>query len=62
MFERNTGIQVDPDPACRFEDVRVVGNRLAWDGCDRRWSYAYNRWTTEIRRGRCSRSDRIVRD
>jgi hypothetical protein len=60
-FDRNTGILLDPNPECRFENVRVTANRMAWDGCDDRWSYKRNRWTTEIRRGRCDRSDRIVR-
>ena len=59
-FQRNTGILHDLDPACRFEDVSVVGNLLAWDGCDRRWSYGYNVWSTGLRRGRCSRTDRIA--
>jgi Right handed beta helix region len=59
-FSRNTGILVDPNPECSFRNVRVVGNRMAFDGCDPRWSYANNRWTTEVNRGRCGRSDRIV--
>jgi hypothetical protein len=59
-FQRNTGFLMDPNPDCVFENVRVVGNVLAWDGCDPRWTYAYNVWTTEVRRGSCSPTDRIT--
>jgi hypothetical protein len=59
-FQRNTGFLLDPNPDCRFENVRVVGNLLGWDGCDPRWSYDYNVWSTGLRRGRCSRTDRIA--
>jgi hypothetical protein len=59
-FQSNTGILLDPNPECRFEDVRVVGNLMAFDGCDRRWSYASNVFSTALRRGRCAPSDRIA--
>jgi hypothetical protein len=61
-FQAGTGILHDLNPECRFENVRVVGNLLAWDACDPRWSYDYNIWSTDLRRGRCSRTDRIVGD
>jgi hypothetical protein len=61
-FQRNTGFLLDPNPECRFENIRVVGNLLAWDGCDSRWSYDYNVWSTGLRRGRCSPTDRIAGD
>jgi hypothetical protein len=61
-FQRSTGILNDPNPECRFENVRVTGNLMAWDGCDDRWSYEYNVWSTGLRRGRCSGSDRIAGD
>jgi hypothetical protein len=61
-FQRSTGILHDLNPECRFENVRVVGNLLAWDACDTRWSYDYNVWSTGLRRGRCARTDRIAGD
>jgi hypothetical protein len=61
-FQRNTGITVDEDVPCSVYDVEITGNLLAWDGCDRRWTYAHNVWSTALRRGRCSRTDRIAGD
>jgi hypothetical protein len=60
-FQRNTGVELDRNPACRFEDVSIVGNLLSYPGnCDSRITYAYNVWTTAIRSGRCSPTDRIA--
>jgi len=59
-FQSNTGIRLDEPASCRMENVRVVGNLLAWDGCDPRWSYAHNVWSTALRRGRCARGERIA--
>ena len=60
-FQRNTGLELDRNMACRFEDVRIVGNLLSYPGnCDSRITYAYNVWTTAIRSGRCSPTDRIA--
>ena len=51
-FQRNTGLELDRNMACRFEDVRIVGNLLSYPGnCDSRITYAYNVWTTAIRIG-----------
>jgi hypothetical protein len=62
-FQRNTGIELDRNLSCRWENVRIVGNLLSYPGnCDPRIAYAYNVWTTAIRRGRCSATDRIVGD
>ena len=60
-FQRNTGLVVDESAPCGTFDVSVVGNLMGWDGCDARWRYAHNVFSTELRRGRCSRTDRIVR-
>jgi hypothetical protein len=59
-FHDNTGLMIEPGSACVFEDVRIVGNTMAWDGCDPRWSYAYNVYSSAIRRGRCAATDRIA--
>ena len=59
-FQRNTGVTVDESVACNSFDVSLTGNLMAWDGCDRRWSYAYNVYSTGLRRGRCGRTDRIA--
>jgi chitodextrinase len=60
-FEHSTGLAIDTNPACVFEDVNVTGNLLAWDGsCQDTWSFAYNVWTTELLEGSCSATDRIV--
>jgi hypothetical protein len=61
-FQSATGLSVDPSTPCRFENVRVVGNLLAWDGCDPRWKYAYNVFSSTLRRGRCADTDRIAGD
>ena len=58
-FQSNTGISVDESAPCSTFDISIVGNLMAWDGCDRRWRYAHNVYSTELRRGRCSGSDRI---
>jgi hypothetical protein len=60
-FQRNTGIELDRNMSCRWENVRIVGNLLMYPGaCDSRITYAYNLWTTAWRTGRCASSDRIV--
>ena len=60
-FQRNTGIELDGNTSCTFENVRVTGNLLMYPGsCARNVTYAYNRWSTAWRRGRCSGTDRIV--
>ena len=33
---------------------------MAWDGCHDAWSFAYNVWSTELRTGRCSDTERIA--
>ncbi len=62
-FQSATGLLID-DPArqCSFENARVIGNLLAWDGCDSRWTYGHNVWSTSLRRGRCARTDRTTGD
>lgn len=60
-FQRNTGIELDRNPACTWENVRIVGNLLMYPGsCDSHVTYAYNLWSTAWRRGRCSTTDRVV--
>ena len=62
-FQRNTGIELDRNQSCRWDNVRIIGNMLSYPGaCDSRITYAYNVWTTAIRNGRCSPTDRIVGD
>ena len=58
-FQRNTGLVTHRDP-CVFEDVRAIGNLLAYSGsCEPRVKYRYNLWSRAIRRGKCHRTDRI---
>lgn len=59
-FQRNTGVTVDEGVACNSFDVSLTGNLMGWDGCDRRWRYAYNVYSTGLRRGRCGPTDRIA--
>jgi hypothetical protein len=59
-FQNNTGILLEQGEPCEMKGVRVVGNLLAWDGCDPRWTYAYNVWSSAIRRGRCADGERIA--
>ncbi len=60
-FQRNTGIELDRNMSCRWENVRIVGNLLMYPAaCDSRIDYAYNLWTTAWRTGRCASTDRIV--
>ncbi len=60
-FQRNTGIEVGEIPSCVFDDVQVTANLLMYSGtCDQRVKYAYNRWSSDYRRGRCGATDRIV--
>ena len=59
-FHRNTGIALDGNTSCTFENVRVTGNLLMYPGsCARNVSYGYNLWGTAWRRGRCAGTDRI---
>ena len=51
-FQRNTGIELDRNTSCRWENVRIIGNMLSYPGdCDSRIMYAYNVWTTAIATG-----------
>ena len=59
-FQSNTGVVVDESVPCSSFDVSIVGNLMAWDGCDARWRYAHNVYSSALRRGRCSRTDRSV--
>ncbi len=60
-FQRNTGIELDRNMSCRWENVSIVGNLLSYPGnCDSRVTYAYNVWTTAIRSGRCAGTDRVI--
>jgi hypothetical protein len=59
-FQANTTLQLDPNPACVFDNVRVIGNVLMYDGCQSSWTFAYNVWTTAWRTGSCSSTDRIL--
>ncbi len=62
-FQRNTGIELDRNTSCRWENVRIVGNLLSYPGnCDSRITYAYNVWTSAIRSGRCAATDRMAGD
>ena len=62
-FQRNSGIELDSNMSCHWKNVRIVGNLLTFPGnCDPRITYAYNVWTTAIRRGSCHKTDRIVGD
>jgi hypothetical protein len=45
-----------------FEDIDVVGNLLMFDGCDSRVAYAFNVFSTAVRRGRCASTDRVGAD
>jgi hypothetical protein len=58
-FQPNTRLEHDATVACVYDNVRVVGNLMMWDGCDPRYTYAYNVWSTTWRRGKCAPSDRI---
>lgn len=62
-FQRNTGIELDRNMSCRWDNVRIVGNLLSYPGnCDSRIAYAYNVWTRSVRTGRCAASDRLIGD
>jgi hypothetical protein len=61
-FQRNTMLQLDQNPTCVFDNVRVIGNVMMWDGCQSRWTFAYNVWSTAWRTGSCSPTDRILGD
>ena len=58
-FHPNTHLEHDATVACTYENVQIIGNLMMWDGCDPRYTYAYNVWTTTWRRGSCSATDRI---
>jgi hypothetical protein len=58
-FQRSATLQHDPNPNCIFENVSIVGNLMMWTGCDARYTYSHNVWSTSWRRGKCSPSDRI---
>jgi chitodextrinase len=59
-FEASTGIELDQNPVCTFENVAVTGNLLAWDGCHDVWSFAYNVWSTQLRTWTCSDTEQIA--
>jgi hypothetical protein len=59
-FQRNTMLEVDSNPNCVFENVQVVGNLMMWDGCQPRWTYRFNVWSTAWRTGTCDPTDRIA--
>lgn len=61
-FQRNTMLQLDQNPTCVFDNVRVIANVMMWDGCQSRWTFAYNVWSTAWRTGSCSPTDRILGD
>ena len=61
-FARNTQLQIDPNPSCVFNNVRVVGNISMWDGCQPRWAWRYNVWSTSWRTGSCDATDKIHGD
>ena len=61
-FEATTGIEIDRNPVCTFENVSVTGNLLAWDGCQDVWSFAYNVWSTQLLTGTCSGTEEIAGD
>jgi hypothetical protein len=58
-FSPNTGIEMDRTSACVWDNVRVTGNLLQYQGCDPRTTYVYNIWTRSYRVGRCSPTDRF---
>jgi hypothetical protein len=57
-FEESTGIAIDNEIECAGEDIEVVGNLAAWDGCDDDWLFAYNAWSVGLNSGACSDTDR----
>jgi hypothetical protein len=59
-FQRNANVMVDQNPACVFDDVRIVGNLMMYDACQSRWTWAYNVFSTAWRTGKCSSTDRIA--
>jgi hypothetical protein len=61
-FQSDTGVWFDSPqtPNCHAKNISVVGNLLGFDGCDPRISYAYNVYSSALRRGHCGRTDRIV--
>jgi hypothetical protein len=61
-FQRNTTLMLDPNPECVFDNVRVIGNLMMWDGCQSSWTFAYNVWSTAWRTGSCSSTDVILGD
>lgn len=61
-FQRNTMLQLDHNPTCVFDNIQVIGNVMMWDGCQSRWTFAYNVWSTAWRTGSCSPTDRILGD
>ena len=47
-------------PDCVCNNIRVVGNLMSYDGgCQSRWSFEYNVWSTGWRTGSCSSTDKI---
>ncbi len=59
-FQRNTGLELDDNRSCVFENVRVTGNLLMYPGsCDSRVKYGFNLWSTAWRRGKCAKTDTI---
>ena len=59
-FQSNTTLQIDNNPDCTFDDVRVVGNLMSYDGgCQARWAFRYNVWSTAYRTGSCHPTDEI---
>ncbi len=61
-FARNTHLQIDPNPSCVFDNINVVGNLMMWDGCQSRWAWQYNVWSTAWRTGSCGATDKILGD
>ena len=59
-FQSNTTLQIDNNPDCTFDNVRVVGNLMSYDGgCQARWAFRYNVWSTSYRTGSCHPTDEI---
>jgi hypothetical protein len=59
-FQRNTGVELDNNGSCVFENVRVIGNLLVYPAfCKPGVVYRYNIWSTAWRTGKCHGSDRI---
>jgi chitodextrinase len=59
-FQSNTTLQIDNNQSCVWDNIQVVGNLMSYDGgCQSRWAFRYNVWSTGWRTGSCHSTDKI---